>query len=111
MFSYDNQIAYLKENPDMISDHWSEAKGIFKFVGEKMDDEGVGHEKNPDNHGCITMIKGGGHVAYINGEVHLEITQKIKEDPRIPSFSGLVTVEDLELFKEYQEYADSLINQ
>lgn len=109
MFSYDDQIAYLKENPDEIVSHWNQGKGIFKFVGEEINEDGIGKKQTLVHHGCLTMIRSGDHAVYINGVINDELTKKIKEDQRIPIRSKDVKVENLEAFKEYQELADSLI--
>lgn len=107
-FSYDDQIAFLKEHPEQILSHWNQAKGLFKFVGEETNSDGIGEKETRDGHGCLTMIKSGFHLAYINGEVHVELSKKIKEDNRVPLYSGKIRIKDLEVFKEYQELADSL---
>lgn len=107
-YSYDNQIAYLKENPDKIIEHWNEAKGIFKIIGASMDEKGKTIGVSHDG-GCLTMVKIGADVV-INGSVNIELTQKIRDDSRVPCSPSRTTTSDLEVFKEYQEYADSLIN-
>jgi len=111
MYSYDEQIKELTEDPSSIVPHWNQAKGLFKFVGEEVNENGVGEKVTRKDAGCLTMIKGGSHFAYINGKIDYELTEKIRLDPRVPMSSMEITVDSLPVFKEYQEYADSLVNQ
>lgn len=108
MYSYNDQVEHLKQHPEDILPHWNSARGIFKIVGARMHEDGRTIDANLSGGGCLTMIKIGAN-AVIDGIINEVLTEKIREDDRIPSSPSRITTDHLEVFKEYQEYADSLI--
>lgn len=111
MDKYDEQIAYLKVFPDRIEEDWNTAAGIFRIVGEDFHD-GDRWQLS----GCLTQMKrkDGKHTefyAIINGELNLEITEAIQNDPRIPANFSEITVDMLPAFAEWQRKIDKLESQ
>ncbi len=100
--TYDEQIAYLTENPDKISDQWMKGIGLFRILG-------------PYNgfSGCLTTIrhsKGSDNV-YINGKPDEMLAKEIAADERLPMTDTDITIESLPVFKEWQERIDKLQTQ
>lgn len=99
--TYDEQVEYLNRNPNMILSDWINAKGIFKFIGQEGNDStGTG--------GCVTTVRNTSDVVRIRGIEQEEFTQTIRNDTRIPEKGEDIGIEDLLIFKEYQEMGDSI---
>jgi len=100
---YDKAVEYLTENPGEIVDVWGgvirgDATCLFSFVSP---DGSVAREPvNGELVGCLTMIKGGRYPAYTE-----KLTAEIRADDRIPE-TGMVTVESLPIFAEWQRRID-----
>ena len=97
MDKYDKAIAYLKENPDAIQDAWGTpdlhpAGCLFAYAGPT--------EK--DGIGCLTQIRGY-HECRTETEA---LTLEIKNDTRIPEHFSYITVDNLEVFAEWQRRLD-----
>ena len=97
MDKYDKAIAYLKENPDAIQDAWvtpdlHQAGCLFAFAGP-IEKDGIG---------CLTQIRGY-HAYHAETEA---LTLEIKNDTRIPEGIQDVTVDNLEIFAEWQRRLD-----
>lgn len=92
MYNYDAQIKELTANPRAISIHWSGGDGLFAFVGKSK------------YAGCLTMIRQQPeqYKAFINGKVDQHLTDKIAADERIPKQPSGITIENLDVFKEWQ---------
>lgn len=97
MDKYDKAIEYLKENPDAILDAWvkpdlHQAGCLFAYAGPK---ESV-------DIGCLTQIRG-----YHEFRAETDaLTVAIKFDTRIPESVSDVTVDNLEIFAEWQRRLD-----
>lgn len=98
---YDEAIEYLNEHPDEIKFAWDlewngkihPAACLFMYAG-------------PDcSCGCLTQIRGStcGYRA-----VTPELTNRIRNDERLPDKLSLVTLEHLPLFAEYQREVDKI---
>jgi hypothetical protein len=92
---YDKAIAYLTEHPNEIGIAWAHPGTmpggcLFNFV------PGFGA------YGCLTMIRGG--QAY-NARTE-ELTNAIRNDKRLPSWSSKVRVKHLPVFAEWQRRLD-----
>lgn len=98
-YNYDKQIEELTKNPDQIKSDWFKGEGLFKYI-------------NPNNYdinnGCLTRIrlKPDFYKAIINGKNNEELVQEIAKDDRIPKYSKDITIESLQVFKEWQEKID-----
>jgi len=95
---YLNHINYLLENPDQISDHWSEAAGLFQMA----------RRNYICNAGCLTMIRTGEWNAQTP-----EWTDRIRRDTRIPystheleELKGEKLEQTLIVFASYQNQLD-----
>ena len=95
---YDEQIAYITQNPHKIKDDWFKAKGIFNFSGSAI------------QAGCPIQIKSEPKTfkVIINGIIYQELTDKIIADKRIPKKYEDIEVNNLSVFKEYQLLFDEL---
>ena len=112
MNEYDKQIAYLTKNPERINDEWMSSRSLFKFVGGGDSPLRIlegGETKR--QMGCLTMIRKSPELcaAFIGKEPHEELTRQIAVDERIPKDVGSITVDDLPVFKEWQERVDEMI--
>ena len=108
---YDEAVAFLTENPDLIIDAWerdslegenARHQCLFDYVIPSQH----GTYRRSDNQlcGCLTQIKGEcavGGVAWTD-----DLTDAIQEDDRIPEHQTKVTVEDLPVFAEWQRRID-----
>lgn len=107
MDKYDEQIKFLRQNPNHLWDQWQSAKGLFKFAGYMggtlTDTEVMGFPM-----GCLTMIRGGNYYAYTKGKPDLQLTKDIQADERLPEFEANITVESLPVFAEWQREIDKL---
>lgn len=101
MNKYDEQIKYLTERPHAITTHWASGSGLFKMIAPFS----VGS-------GCLTMIRDSPNSckAFIKGKVDEKITAEIAADERIPKKYWDIKVEDLPVFKEWQEKIDIMQN-
>jgi hypothetical protein len=108
-YNYDAQIAYLKEHPEEIKHDWLAAKGLFKYIAPLR--EGKSYFSGS---GCLTMIKSSNalYLAFSgtpdNPIIDKELTEAIAEDERIPKDGKGITVDNLEVFKEWQEKIDEI---
>lgn len=96
---YDRAIAHLTKHPDQISSTWVspdeyEAGCLFEFLSPDY--------RSGKDWGCPTLVKHGGFIALTD-----EITEAIRNDPRIPGDHSKITIESLEAFAEYQRMADA----
>lgn len=96
---YDKQIGELTKSPHLIPIQWSNAKGIFAFVGYG------------SLSGCLTMIRKTTECnACKERYIDEELTAQIRADERIPSGPGGITVESLPVFAEWRRKIDKLHN-
>lgn len=97
---YDEEIEYLKANPDEINDHWSCGKPLFQYV--TLDGSGK------DGSGCLTWVKRQSHYKEVNIdiEVNKQIRDEILADDRIPKNENDITIDHLEVFAEWQRKLD-----
>lgn len=103
MDRYDEAVKYLTENPVEIWRAWgnpaaSKEKGgcLFQWAGDKynLPEQGL--------MGCLTQIR-----ASISRNAQTEeLTEEIRNDERLPTQCGDITVEHLPLFAEYQRKID-----
>jgi hypothetical protein len=101
---YDQQIKELTKRPDLIENHWVDAKGLFKIIGQEPDND------NTLGSGCLTMIRNNTRCgAYIKGVRDEELTEQIRKDKRIPKHSQ-IKIKDLPVFAEWQRKIDLLQN-
>jgi len=104
--TYDEQIAYLNEHPNQILYHW-ERPSLWGPLFKKISIEPIGYTEQ--NCGCLTQIRNeSDRLAYIQGIADLELTNEIRNDKRIPLEVKDITVDDLPIFKEWQERIDAL---
>lgn len=121
MDKYDQAIEFLKANPLRIRNHWLNAinnndpnYSLFDRahrIGMPDDylkevralPEHKGKIFTAPDYGCLTQIKScpGMYVGATK-----EITDKILADDRIPSSPDDITVDNLEVFAEYQRMVD-----
>jgi hypothetical protein len=103
MYNYDEQIEVLEKNPENITAHWNCGIGLFKFLGERGQDD--------IKPGCITMIKGQSspYGAFKRGVYLKELTEEIIKDERVPKGVHVSEIPlDLSIFKYYQEKYDNI---
>lgn len=96
---YDEAVEYLKANPDRIGAAWSlpsstQGGCLFKYAN------GIHGEADT---GCLTMIR---DEASLHVPGRPDLTQEIRNDPRIPEHKRLITVSDLPIFAEWQRRLD-----
>jgi hypothetical protein len=115
MDKYDIAVAYLREHPEEIPDAWNNPSGqvqgenrgepLFGYVApnpfRSIVDIGNGLIKC----GCLTQVALGEEEAYTD-----DLTQKIRSDHRIPTKPEDITVNDLEVFAEWQRKIDKELN-
>lgn len=99
MDKYDEAIIYLKLHPKEIPNAWSspsrhKAGALFQMLGYP----GNSHI------GCPTMIKGGNWEGATE-----EITQMVRNNPKIPSSYLDITEDCFEAFAEIQRETDKII--
>jgi len=103
--TYDEQIAYLKENPDAIYSHWDRPTQFGPLFKKVTLEPRIINFKC----GCLTQIRNDvDKFAYIQGEMNFDLTDEIRNDERIPKHGSYITIEDLPVFKEWQERIDKL---
>jgi len=106
MDKYDEQIAYLTNNPNQINKLWDKAEGLFKILGKN---------SNLRRAGCLTMIKPDENraVPYYpldeKGNILVELNKEIINDSGIPNDPFLITIEKLPKFAYYQRKYDALV--
>lgn len=100
--NYDEQIELLTKHPQEIEYHWCSGTGLFKIINDS--------ENHIRDAGCLTTIRKHPEMnkAYIKGVVNEELTREIAADTRIPFDNKDITVQDLPVFKEWQERIDKL---
>lgn len=109
--SYDEAVQFLQEHPEKIYSTWCnpythKAGRLFDYLTANRGKLYWEQDGQSYQCGCLTQLKGGDDCYRIPQE---ELLQQIREDPRIPIQGEDITVEHLEVFKEYQELADKLI--
>ena len=104
---YDEQIAYLTENPHMIQRHWMDRLGCFQIASKNNKPQ---DEKGIIRFGCLSMIRN--NVRDYEAEVE-RFTEEIRNDfrlPRIPSMITNIRIEHLPIFAEWQRKIDKELN-
>lgn len=105
MDEYDRAIAYLTAHPDEIPDAWfvpepgddsSTAKShcLFRYASE----DGTGSSRC----GCLTQIRLGTKLACTD-----DLTERIRNDDRLPRSGFEIKVADLSAFAEWQRLLDA----
>lgn len=124
MDKYDRSIEYLKANPSRIRTCWlggvnhdeigynlfnrAYRNGMPNDYRDEVQALPEHHGKiftKPD-YGCLTQIKASPNM-YMGATK--EITEKILADDRIPNSPDGITVDNLEVFAEYQRMVDALV--
>lgn len=104
VFDYNAQIDRIKESLEfksVILSDWTRGIGLFQFIGDKRD----------ENSGCLTLIRNArGYQAFIKGKVDIVLTEEIIADNRIPASTSDITLENLSVFRYWQERVDALEN-
>lgn len=113
MDKYDKAIELLKQAEDFgkaVSSAWFAARAdhptgcLFQFCCPPEE-----HGDNPQGYavGCLTMIKNSScYHAWTE-----ELTQRIRNDPRLPSDRHEITLDQLPVFAEWQREMDATIRQ
>lgn len=101
MDKYDRQILELTRYPDRIMKHWGNGWGLFQFATPS----GKSEPNLYPECGCLTMISS--TPAYEASTE--ELTEAIRNDPRIPVDPELIEVEHLPIFAEWQRRLDKEI--
>jgi hypothetical protein len=103
--TYDEQIAELTAHPENIRLFWGQAEGLFKMLEPP--------KTNIIQSGCLTMIKDSrfidSYAFNLDGTVNKELTEKIRNDERIPGDATEITIDVLPIFKQYQEEYDEML--
>lgn len=92
---YDQEIAILKAHPERIYDHWNYETPLFAVLGDYDD----------YHHGCLTQIKSRPHDYQSKNNI---FDKQIAKDDKIPDDGHEITVDDLEVFANYQRAADKI---
>jgi len=110
---YALEVERLQAIPDdefkqKVSEAWlleENHSPLFDMLGRRWEEDETGISA-----GCLTQIKmfPRRRAAFVNGKVHTEFTQKIKEDSRIPDSAVFITKESLPVFAEYQREYQAL---
>lgn len=105
---YHAAIIYLTAHPEEIEEAWASLRQkiggcLFQFA---MRDGFYGsNQSDPNSCGCLTQVK--------NKERRAEteaLTTAIRNDVRIPSTHGAITVRNLHVFAEWQRRLDKELN-
>ncbi len=101
MDKYDEEIEQIRQeletNEYTIKDHWNDATPLFNFASNL--------DRQINHCGCLTHIACG----YMEAQTE-ELTQAIRNDPRIPGDSEYITLDDLPVFAEWQRRLDKELN-
>lgn len=108
---YDEAIEYLRKHPEQISQAWGHASDhqagvLFAFVSESRYGQWFGDL----DCGCLTMVagqRGDYHAFGADGRPDGALTDRIRNDVRIPTCASEITVESLPVFAEWQRELDS----
>ena len=111
MDKYDEAIAYLTENPELMGKAWAvpyedtapklaQAHCLFRIV----DNSETFEQERGSECGCITQVKCGAMAATS------ELAKAIFNDNRIPSSWTEITVAHLPIFAEWQRRIDKELN-
>jgi hypothetical protein len=103
-YDYDEQIAELTAAPEKIYMAWESGKGLFRILEPPELD-------NIIDSGCLTMIRKSPrlHAYNFDKTINEELSEKIRQDERLPSEAMNVTPEHLPIFKQYQEEYDEML--
>ena len=111
MSRHDEQLKRLTATPKDISSEWSHAIGFFAGVGNNPKFPAVANIP----YICLTQMKL--HLfnkedvnILIKGEKHPELTEKLRNDNRIPRNGAGINTGNLKYFKEWWEEIDKLNN-
>lgn len=113
---YDEAVEYLRQNPAEIQEAWTQtwehkAGCLFRPVAKSHAPEGHCWPKrsiDAERCGCLTTIRGqtGGGFGYAIVAETDELTQAIIADGRIPKSVDEITVDNLEVFAEWNRRID-----
>lgn len=96
---YAKAVKYLKEHPNQIKNAWRSPQNhpagcLFEICSR---DGEPGDNINGETVGCLTQVAGGLYLA-----ITAALTKEIRADSRIPKCPDDITVDELEVFAEWQ---------
>lgn len=106
---YDLAVEYLTAHPKEIEKSWRLNGTKYHYLFRHIANRSFNHWQDvPSECGCLTLIRCAGDKYALDkdGAVDLKLSDAIKCDTRIPKRAGLIDINLLPLFAEWQRRID-----